>query len=742
MESRRNADRAVPALLIAGAAVVFIVLVVAGGAFYQSFDEAKYVGLGRNLVAGRGYTTVFGSLFLTHPPAWPLILAAPEAWFGIDPLTVGRFLNVLSGAGLIVLSGLLAWRIRPAAGGLAAVAMLGVTYLSDLSRTARLDVPGAAIAVLAVLVGTWSMRRDSVRGALVAGAIFAVAFLVKETSVVFLAVPTLAAIFDGRSAARQARLTAAIALTFAIGTSWWFVVVAEQTGRVFRTSLPAWVLVPLGIGLGAAIVGGLAAPAILARWSRRVTTASGVGGRTGPIGRLSPAVVGAAATIVWVVVLLVLLARSPELGGAGLIDPAQIRAWLVSWQRTIAFPVLFAASGLVLAVALTLRARGRARGAALAPPPPDPLRAAAELIPAVVASGPFLIFVVATGEPPRNDFAPLAFAIALAAGGWLLALEELVTRRPTRSAAILMIGLGAVAGVLAGLALAEVFAVRGAVVKGAGVGAAAGAIVVGLRAGFERRRPGVAAAPAVSIPVLLVIAFVGSAVLLAIQVHRRPGSAETAAARTAVATIAAWVRSAVPTNETLAAGSLLGNETAIELPEYRVVKLSAREATVSAAAPLGLSIAPGDAIQDWLSVDPHPRKTSMFLAIDAGSLVQALRSNSIAYWIYVTGETTAAPTIVPALTPAHGFDVAAHWTFPGGGRTLEAWVFRVAPDRLEFGGAPIRIAPAALTRLVGLLAAIPDGPAIATRLTTRILVDPPDSAGSQAMLELRALAAR
>jgi hypothetical protein len=741
MESRRNADRAVPALLIAGAAVVFIVLVVAGGAFYQSFDEAKYVGLGRNLVAGRGYTTVFGSLFLTHPPAWPLILAAPEAWFGIDPLAVGRFLNVWSGAGLIILTGLLAWRIRPAAGGLAAVAMLGVTYLSDLSRTARLDVPGAAIAVLAVLVGTWSMRRDSVRGALVAGAIFAFAFLIKETSVVFLAVPTLAAILDGRSVARLARLTAAIALTFAIGTSWWFVVVAELTGRVFRTSLPAWVLAPLGIGLGLAIALGLAAPAILARRPRRVTTPSGVGGGAGPSGRLSPTVVGAAATIVWVVVLLVLLARSPELGGAGLIDPTQIRAWLVSWQRTIAFPVLFAASGLVLAVALTLRARGRTREAALAPPP-DPLRAAPELVPAVVVSVPFLVFVVATGEPPRNDFAPLAFAFALAAAGWLLVLEQLLTLRPTRSAAILLIGLGAVAGVLAGLALAEVFAVRGAVVKGAGVGAAAGVIVVGLRAGLGRGRPGAAAAPVWAIPVLLVIAFVGSALLLAIQVQRRPGSAETAAARTAVATIAAWVRSAVPTNETLAAGSLLGNETAIELPEYRVVKLSAREATVSAAAPLGLSIASGDAIQDWLSVDPHPRKTSMFLAIDAGSLVQALRANSIAYWIYVTGETTAAPTIVPALTPAHGFDVAAHWTFPDRRGTLEAWVFRIAPERLGFADAPIRIAPAALTRLVGLLAAIPDGPAIATRLTTRILVDPQDSAGSRAMLELRALAAR
>jgi hypothetical protein len=739
MESRRNADRVVPALVIAGAAVTFTVLVVAGGAFYQSFDEAKYVGLGRNLVAGRGYTTVFGSLFLTHPPAWPLILAAPEAWFRVDPLAVGRFLNVLSGAGLIVLTGLLAWRIRPAAGGLAAAAMLGVTYLSDLSRTARLDVPGAAITVLAVLVGTWAMRRDSVSRALVAGALFAIAFLVKETSVVFLAVPTLGAIFEGRSAARLARLTAAIALTFAIGTAWWFVVVADQTGRVFRTSLPAWTLVPLGIGVGGGIQIGRAAPAFPARWPHRVAAPSGIEGGAGHIVRPSPTVVGVAATTAWAVVLLVLLARSPELGGAGLIDSGQIRTWLVSWQRTIAFPVLFAASGVVLAVGMALWSRARAPGTALAFPVP----AAPELVPAVIVSVPFLIFVVATGEPPRNDFAPMAFAFALAAGGWALVLEGLVSRRPTRGAAILVIGLGALAGALAGLAVAQVFAIRGAVVKGAAAGAAAGVGLVGLRAGLEQQRPGgMSRLPGLSIPAILVIALVGSALLLAIQVNRRPGSAETATARTAVATIAGWVRRTVPPNETLAVGSLLGNETAIELPEYQVVKLAAREASVSSTAPLGLSISPGDAIGDWLSVDPHPRKTTMFLAFDAGGLVGALRSNSIAYWIYVTGETTAAPTIVPALTPAHGFDIAAHWTFPDGGQTLEAWVFRIAPDRLGFGDAPIRIAPAALTRLVSLLAATPNGPAIATRLTGRILVDPNGSAGTQAMLELRQLTAR
>ena len=307
----------------------------------------------------------------------------------------------------------------------------------------------------------------------------------------------------------------------------------------------------------------------------------------------------------------------------------------------------------------------------------------------------------------------------------------------------MIIGLGAVAGALAGLAIAQVFAVRGAVVKGAAVGVAAGAGLVGLRAGLERRRSvGGSRANTLWIPAFLVVVLAGSGLLLALQAQRRPGSAETAVARTAVATIAAWVRGAVPASETLAVGSLLGNETAIELPEYRVVKLSAREATASAAAPLGLSISPGDAITDWLSVDPHPRKTSMFLAIDAGSLVDALRSNRIAYWVYVTGETTAAPTILPALTPDHGFDIAAHWTFPDRGATLDAWVFRIAPDRLGFADAPIRIAPAALVRLVGLLAKNSNGPAIATKLAAKVLVDPQDAAGTQAILELRQLAAR
>jgi 4-amino-4-deoxy-L-arabinose transferase-like glycosyltransferase len=739
MTPQWRAGRAVFGLLIAAAAAIFLVLVVAGGPFYQSFDEAKYVGLGRNLMAGRGYTTVFDSLFLTHPPAWPLILAAPETWLRVDPLAVGRLLNALSGAGLIVLAGLLAWRIAPAAGGLAAVAMLGVTYLSDLSRTARLDVPGATVTVLAVLVGTWAMRRDSIGRALAAGALFALAFLVKETSLVYLAVPTLAAIFDGRPPVRLARLSAAIGLTFVIGTAWWFVVVAEGTGLVYRTSLPAWTLVPLGVGLGITLVGGLAAPT-LARWAgRRLgrpnAAADGadrgvIEGDAGGTERrhpLSPAAVGIGTTIGWTALLVLLLGRSPELHGAGLIDPTQIRSWLLDWQRTIAFPAAFAASGLILAVGVTLRLRGR-----------SPFQAAPELLPAVIVSLPFLVFVVATGEPPRNDFAPLAFAFALAAGGWGIVVEEVVRRRPTRPGAILAIGLGGAAGAVAGLAAAQVFVLRGAVLAGTAVGIAAAVGFLGLGAAIDRRRPG--ASYGLAVPAVVAVALVASGLLLAVQVQRRPGSAGTAAGGSAVTTIAAWVRGVVPPSDTLAVGSLLGNETAIELPEYRVVKLGAREATVSTSAPLGLSISPGDAIEDWLAVDPHPRKTGSFFAFDAGSLVQALRSTPVAYWIYVTGQSTAAPTIVGALTPAHGFDVAAHWTFGDERHTLEAWVFRIDPDRLGFADTPIRIAPEALSRLVRLLSANPNGAAVARSLSSRILVDPDDDAGRRALVDLRQLA--
>jgi hypothetical protein len=131
---------AVIALSIAG----FVALLLAVPPFFLTFDEAKYIGIGYNLVDGLGPRTPFGDYFLSHAPAWSAMLVLPETWFGIDPLDTGHVLNGLAGAGLIGLTAVLGWRIRPAVGGLAAAGFLGVTNLQDLTRTARLD-PGAPL---------------------------------------------------------------------------------------------------------------------------------------------------------------------------------------------------------------------------------------------------------------------------------------------------------------------------------------------------------------------------------------------------------------------------------------------------------------------------------------------------------------------------------------------------------------------------------------------------------------------
>ena len=268
MDDTRRSERTTARLIVAVAALAFVALLVLGGPFYQSFDEAKYLGLGHNLFAGRGYTTVFGATFTTHSPAWPAILVAPEVWLGVDSLTWGRVLNYLSGAGLVLACAALAWRIRPAAGALAAVAMVGVVYLHDLTRTARLDVPGAFVSVIAVLVGLAAMRRVSARRAVASGALFALAFLIKETSLVYIAVPTLAAIIWRQPLRSVARLTAWLAVVLLAGISWWFAFVAATTGLIYRTSLPAWLLVPIALVLGVAIVLGLAAERIArTRWA-------------------------------------------------------------------------------------------------------------------------------------------------------------------------------------------------------------------------------------------------------------------------------------------------------------------------------------------------------------------------------------------------------------------------------------------------------------------------------------------
>ena len=192
-------ERRISLVATIGAVVVFLLFALLAPSGFPSFDEWKYFGIGYNIWAGRGLTTVFGGEFLLHGPIWSAVVTLPHVLFGTNSAAWGRILNGLSGAAIVALSAWFGWRIRPAAGALAAIAMVGILYLHDQSRTARLDVPAAAFALLYVAVGIEALRRNSVRWAIAAGAVFALGFLIKEIDLPFIPIPFFVSVLWGLS---------------------------------------------------------------------------------------------------------------------------------------------------------------------------------------------------------------------------------------------------------------------------------------------------------------------------------------------------------------------------------------------------------------------------------------------------------------------------------------------------------------------------------------------------------------
>ena len=185
-------ERRLSLAVIAAGTAAFVALLLIAPPFFPSFDEWKYFGIGNNIWAGKGINTVFGGIFLLHGPLWPALVTGPHALFGIDSASWGRLLNGIAGAGIVALAGWFGWRVRPAVGAIAAVTMVASLYLFDQTRTARLDIPAAALCLLFIAVGLEAVRRGSTRWAIAAGVVFVLGFLVKEINLPFLPVPFFA----------------------------------------------------------------------------------------------------------------------------------------------------------------------------------------------------------------------------------------------------------------------------------------------------------------------------------------------------------------------------------------------------------------------------------------------------------------------------------------------------------------------------------------------------------------------
>ncbi len=352
--ARAGLERTLSLAAIGGSVVAFILVLALVPPFNPTFDDAKYVGIGRNVLAGLGPVTVFGIQFLNHSPLWPLAMAIPERLTGIDALSVGHLLNGLSGGIVIALGGALGWRIRPLAGAVTAIALVGFVYLGDLGRTAGLDLPAAALTLGYLLVGVVAARRGSIGLGIAAGALFALAFLTKEIALPWAPAPFLAAIFWTTSWVRLAKAAGWALGVAAVGLSWWFAIYAADTNSVYRLGTPGWTLVPLALLVAVAAIG-LAVSDRLAR-GRVGRALEGARDRAPAVlRRHGRALAGWGLTGAWVVLLLVVFWRTPKLLGAGLLDRDQLVTYAVHLLASVKLTVVLAALGWLLALIGWLR---------------------------------------------------------------------------------------------------------------------------------------------------------------------------------------------------------------------------------------------------------------------------------------------------------------------------------------------------------------------------------------------------
>ncbi len=702
-----------PIVFVVASAAIFLVALAVAHPFGVTFDEAKYLGIGYSMIEGQGPQNAFGGYFLSHAPVWPTVVVAPAAVFGIDPLVVGRILNAFAGVGLIVLSAALAWRVNPTAAAVAAIALLATTYLHELTRTARLDVPAATLAVAYLALGLVAVRRGSVRLSIAAGLVFALGFLVKEINLPLAPVPVLMAVLHRQPWRPVLRAGGWLTSSAAVGVAPWFIFVADVNDRVYRLGTPGWTLLPLGlavlaVGIVAVVVARLQAPEAFQRLGARLDD--------GPV-RTRLVV---AATIVWVLAMTLLFTATLRSRGTALIDISQIVGYVRQWYPYLVTSAI-GAVGLVLSI-LAWRHADRARREAIE-----------DLWFASICGLPLVILVVGVGEPPRNYLAQLAIGAGAAAAGWLWVFDLAIRRWP----ALTILAIGALFGPVLGLVVGDALGIG--ILRGGIAGLVGGLVVGGVIAATQRSgRLDRTWLTRHALPGLLIVSLVGASGLLAFTIGLRP---PTTSREQAVDAMVAWAGEHTEPGSTIAFGSHLSYEMALPLRRDHPVRQIRHVTVVSdLAAPDGLAVFGKPLADDWISVDAAPRNVNEFLAFSAGSLIAQLRRSGADYYAYSTGTTTSAPTIISALEGATGFERVAHWSIPRArGGPIETFVYRLDLANLALDTGRIQMAPDALERMVALIER-EGATELARRLAPQVVAAPRSQATDALLARLRALA--
>ena len=710
-------ERRVSLLILAATPILFLLFLAIAPSINPTFDDAKYVAVGRNFLAGNGPTTVFGVVFLKHSPLWPMIIVIPELLFGIHPIATGHLINAVSGAITILLVGYLGWRVRPAIGALAAVLFASLPYVFDVARTAGIDLPSIALTLGYIIFGFSTVRTGSLWRAVVLGGILALAFLIKETILPFAVVPFILGTLWGvrwPNIVRAAGVTLGVA---AVAMSWWFVMFAGYTHLVYRADFPEWTLIPSGIGIGVFAVIGLAAEPI-ARWidgrGWNAAAARRIPGRV-----RSRTFLGWAATGIWFVLLVIFFGRTPKLLGASLFDPNQIAYMIVHSLGSVRLALAFGL-GTFLLVADLLRDRQRVAQASI------------DVLIATICGIPLVLLVVGVGETPRHYIAELALIILSGTIGWYHGLLRLRERdRPT---VVLIAVLLALAALI--VALAAVQRITPRLVIGGIVGVVVLIVVFGVALGWLRRRRRLTAAG------VLVTAMVFGIGMTAVGVRavRIPSAADEIRA---TADTIAWVRANIPAGGTVALGPYLAMETSIDLPAgIKAIQVRHFLAIDDPRAPLGLRNA-GGARTDYVAVDVAPIKANQFNVYAASQVVDLLRNNQDLYYIYSITRARSSKMILNVLTPENGFtEIGPPRSYAGPTDTIDVHTFKVDPQRLNIPSDRMFIAPDALERLIVRLESDPANGARAAAMLVDRIVPPADGSENALLARLKKLAGR
>ncbi len=705
--------RAAQAAIVVSA-VAFVALALLLPPQYFTPDEAKYLGLGLNILDGRGLHTDFGVLFLNHAPVWPLVLAVPQRLFGLEALTVGHVVNAVAGGLTILFTGLLAWRYRPAAGAVAAIGLLGFPYLLELSRSAGLDTPAVALTLAYLWVAAVALDRGSIRLGVLAGVLFGGAFLVKETALPFLPVPYLAALLGPVTVIRIGRVGAASLAATAVTMSWWFVLDAQQGGTVYRLGTPAWTLVPISVAVAALVVAGLAVGWLAAR-PRLAAGAARLDALVAHQGRAVLAWLGLG---VWFGGQLVIYARAPKLLGAPLLRVAQLTDDLREYGSTLIIPIAFGVVGGALALLLVRRSQE-----------------VRSLLFTTIAGIPLVLLVLGIGETVRHYVASIAVLYALGAVGWVW----VASRAQTRPAWRLTLALALLAAFALGqLGLPE----RRLVHAGLLAGGVAVAAVIGLAA-YLRNRPGTlgrAASLATGTGVMLMGLLLVAGAVAGVS-GARAGIKGDRERQQAAATIAGWVAANTDPSDVIALNLALGYETAVNLRGHEVVRITPQTMTIDAATPLGLRSAGGLAVTDPIRIGTVLRNVDQLGVYAAGELTDRITTRGVDLWIeteYLPADQVEGTTMA-MLDAAKGFTRVKDWRFGTRKRQTVTVIYRVDTAAVSFPTDRVFADAAAIDDLARLLGEAGDATA-AKGLAERLVAVPGDAEAQAALQRLETVA--